>query len=289
MSRDDSRMLLQRIIGLLVLLLSVGVAACASGTTTEDSGVPVEPTESVAGRLTFAGSTTMQPLVEQLAVAYRQQYPNVELEVAAGGSVVGINAVQDGSADIGMASRELREEELLPGVERYHVASDALAIIVHPDNPVRQLTVEQLQGIYTGEITNWREVDGADSVIIPVVREVSSGTRGAFDDIVLGDRVLMETIDVQVTAGEVEARVASRPDAIGYVGFGNIGSDVVVISINNVEPTPQTIQSSEYPLQRPLLLLTGSLSRELSQSFVDFALSTEGQGIVNAEGWVPVQ
>ncbi|NOK63568.1 MAG: phosphate ABC transporter substrate-binding protein [Chloroflexi bacterium AL-W] len=289
MSRDDSRMLLQRIIGLLVLLLSVEVAACASGTTTEDSGVPVEPTESVAGRLTFAGSTTMQPLVEQLAVAYRQQYPNVELEVAAGGSVVGINAVQDGSADIGMASRELREEELLPGVERYHVASDALAIIVHPDNPVRQLTVEQLQGIYTGEITNWREVDGVDSVIIPVVREVSSGTRGAFDDIVLGDRALMETIDVQVTAGEVEARVASRPDAIGYVGFGNIGSDVVVISINNVEPTPQTIQSSAYPLQRPLLLLTGSLSRELSQSFVDFALSTEGQGIVNAEGWVPVQ
>ncbi|MEM8531058.1 MAG: phosphate ABC transporter substrate-binding protein [Chloroflexota bacterium] len=274
---------------LMVLLISLGLVACAPGSASDERGTPVAPTESAAGRLTFAGSTTMQPLVERMATPYREQYPNVELEIAAGGSVVGINAVQDGSADIGMASRELRDEEMMPGVERYHVASDALAIIVHPSNPVRQLTFDQLQGIYTGEITNWQEVTGQDSAIIPVVREISSGTRGAFDDIVLGDLLLTEAIDVQVTAGEVEARVASRPDAIGYVGFGNIGSDVVVIAINNVEPTPESIQSSEYPLQRPLLLLTGSLSRELSQSFVDFALSPEGQEIVNAEGWVPIQ
>ena len=272
----------------VLLLMSIGLVACASSAATEQD-TPPPPTESAAGRLTFAGSTTMQPLVERLAVLYREQYPNVELEIAAGGSVVGINAVQDGSADIGMASRELRDEEMMPGVERYHVASDALAIIVHPTNPVRQLTFEQLQGIYTGEITNWQEVAGEDNTIIPVVREVSSGTRGAFDDIVLGDLILTDAIDVQVTAGEVEARVASRPNAVGYVGFGNIGSDVVVIAINNVEPTPETIQNSEYPLQRPLLLLTGSLSRELSQSFVDFALSPEGQEIVDAEGWVPVQ
>jgi len=250
---------------------------------------PVVPTATlVLGRLTFAGSTTVQPLVEELSVGYQERYPNVDLEIAAGGSVVGINAVQDGSADIGMASRALREAEYRLGMEEYQIAIDVLAIIVHPANPIEDISRAQLQGIYLGEITNWSEVGGADMPIMPVIREISSGTRGAFDDIALDGADPVETADTQITAGEVETRVAEAPEAIGYVGFGNIGQNVKVLTIDGVPPSPETAQSGGYQLQRPLLLLLGPLSRPLACTFVTFALSDAGQKIVAADGWVPV-
>jgi phosphate transport system substrate-binding protein len=268
----------------LVLCTSVG---CAAGVDPMSTAVPVAPTPLV-GRLTFAGSTTMQPLVEKLAERYRQYYPDMELEVAAGGSVVGINAIQEGSADIGMSSRELQPDELQPGIERFPVAIDVLAVIVHPSNPVRALTQEQLYNIYTGRIVNWREVGGADLPILPVIREVSSGTRGAFDDIALDGATPVPTADVQVTAGEVQSRVANRPDAIGYVGFGNISTDVTVLEIDGAQPTPQTALAGTYRLQRPLILLISPLSRRASLSFIEFALSEEGQRVVQEDGWTPV-
>ncbi len=248
----------------------------------------VSTTTPLRGRLTFAGSTTVQPLVEKLGSVYHERYPNVDLEMAAGGSVVGINAVQDGSADIGMASRELREAEYRPGMEHYQIAIDVLAIIVHPSNPVEDISRVQLQDIYLGEITNWSDVGGPDMPIMPVIREISSGTRGAFDEIALDGASPVATADTQITAGEVETRVAEVPEAIGYVGFGNIGQNVKVIAIDNVMPSPKSTQSGAYQLQRPLLLLLGPLSRPLACTFVTFALSEAGQVVVAADGWVPV-
>lgn len=267
--------------GLLILAL----AGCAAP---PPAASPTATPVILNGRVTFAGSTTVQPLVEALAVTYRDLNPAIELEIAAGGSVVGINAVQDGSADIGMSSRNLRPDELRSGMELYQIAIDVLAIVVHPSNPVDAISLEQLRAIYTGGITNWSEVGGLDQPILPVMREVSSGTRGAFDEIALGGAAPLSSADVQVTAGEVEARVASNPAAIGYVGFGNLGSDVKVLAIDGVPPSPETARSGAYKLQRPLLLLRGPLSRPISRSFVDFALSAEGQRIVAADGWVPV-
>lgn len=268
-----------------IVLIILLVAGCTVGPT---PGTSVAPTATTSGRLTFAGSTTVQPLVEALAATYRQRYPAVELEIAAGGSVVGINAVQDGSADIGMSSRQVKAEELRPGMQTYQIAIDVLAIIVHPSNPVTDLSQEQLRAIYTGEISNWREVGGPDLPIVPVVREISSGTRGAFDEIALSGANPVASADVQVTAGEVEARVASLPGAIGYVGFGNVKNDIKVLAIDGVQPSPQAARDGSYRLQRPLLLLSGPLSRPLSRSFVEFALSDEGQRIVAAQGWVSV-
>lgn len=253
------------------------------------TATPEVPTPTaLVGRLTFAGSTTVQPLVEKLGAAYHERYPDVGLEIAAGGSVVGINAVQDGSADIGMASRELHEDEYRPGMERYQIAIDVLAIIVHSSNPVTDLSRAELQGIYLGEITNWSEVGGEDRPILPVIREVSSGTRGAFDEIALDGADPVATADTQITAGEVETRVASTLEAIGYVGFGNIGQDVKVLTIDGIMPSPEAAQDGSYQLQRPLLLLLGPLSRPLACSFVTFALSNAGQEVVAADGWVPV-
>jgi phosphate transport system substrate-binding protein len=273
--------------GLLMLIL-VATGGCGTPDQ-EEEPTPTQASSSV--RVTFAGSTTVQPLAEKLGEVYRQKNPNVVLDISAGGSRVGIQAIQEGSTDIGMASRELHDDEQTDGMEQFQIAIDVLAIIVHTTNPVEQLSLEQLRGIYTGEITNWSEVGGSDMPIAPIIREVSSGTRGAFDEIVLEDGVLLETPEnTEITAGEVHTRVATSPDAIGYVGFGHVGGeDVKVLAIDGVEPSPETATDGSYQLKRPLLLLLGPLSRPQARSFVEFALSDEGQQIVADDGWVPVR
>jgi phosphate transport system substrate-binding protein len=270
----------------LTILLCFALSGCAE----QPAAIAVSPSPTPrAGRVAFAGSTTVQPLIEKIAAVYRSRNTQVELEIAAGGSVVGINAVQDGSADIGMVSRELKPDEVKGPIERYQIAIDVLAIIVHPGNPVQRLTRAQLKGIYAGIITNWRELGGPDLPIIPVMRATSSGTRGAFDDLVLGKDAPAPAAETQVTAGEVAARVASTPAAIGYVGFGNLGSGATLVAVEGVLPSPATAQDGSYSLTRPLLLLTGPLSRPLAKDFIAFVLSDEGQQLVVADGWVPVQ
>lgn len=294
----------------LVLVLSLFLIGCEEETTTTEAPpaagepavgqpapeqpAPEQPDPEMSGsatvRLTFAGSTTVQPLAQKLGEVYRQQNPNIELEIGAGGSRVGIEAVRNGTTDIGMASREIREEEKAPGMGIHQIAVDVLAIIVNPANPINQLSHEQLQNIYRGNITNWSEVGGNDQPIEVVIREVTSGTRGAFDDIVLDGAEPLASATTQVTAGEVHTYVAEKAQAIGYVGFGHVGGDEVkVLLIDNVAPSPQSAMDGTYKLKRPLHLLTGPLSRPQAQLFVDFALSPEGQQVVVEDGWVPVR
>ncbi len=271
--------------GFVLVLLAGMIAACSSPTR-----LPQQPTgEVLSGRVTFAGSTTVQPLADALGQAFQRHHPNVELEIAAGGSVVGIQAVHDGTADIGMSSRALTAEEAA-GVEIHQIAVDVIAVVVHPTNSVRNLTLEELRRIYLGEITNWREVGGADLPIVVVMRGKNSGTRGAFDDLVLsGEEPSAVRAQIAVTAGDVVAIVADDPGAIGYVGFGNLESGVAMIAIDGVFPSVETARDGSYPLVRPLLLLTGPLTQPLARRFVEFALSKEGQQIVEENGWVPVR
>jgi phosphate transport system substrate-binding protein len=273
-----------------VLLVSLVLAGCA--TTAQAPDPTATPTTVVIAseRLTFAGSTTLQPLAEELAKVYKEQHPEVELDIGAGGSRVGIEAIQTGKADIGMASRDLKEGEQTEGMEIHQVAIDVLAMIVHPSNPVDELSLEDLRGIYSGEITNWSEVGGDDMEIIPVVREVSSGTRGAFDDIVLDGEDPTEDAVAQVTAGEVHAYISDTEGAIGYVGFGHLGGDdVQLLTIDGIEPSPDAAIDGSYKLKRPLLFLTGPLSQPGAQEFIEFALSPEGQELVVENEWVPVK
>lgn len=274
---------------LLALVCALLLSGCAGAAGSTAAGVAtVPPATPLAGKITFAGSTTMQPLVEKLADQYRARNGAVDLEIAAGGSVVGINAVQAGRVDIGMASRELKAGELQDGVQRFPIAYDVLAVIVNPRNPVRSLTFAQLRAIYLGQTTNWNELGGPDAPIRAVVREVSSGTRGAFDDLVLDGKSPAARASAEVTAGEVETTVAGDAGAIGYVGFGNVRADVAVVAVDGVTPSPEAAQSGVYRLRRPLILLVGPLSRPLARTFVDFALSPEGQGLVAQDGWVPI-
>lgn len=263
-------------------LLSVMLASC------RPTAVPATPTP-VTGKLLFAGSTTMQPLVRALGEEFRKRYPGIWLEIGAGGSKVGIRAVREGTVDIGMASRHLTPQEA-QGITVHTIALDVIAIVVHPTNPVDNLSLEDLAAIYTGAITNWRQVGGPDKMIVPIAREVTSGTRGAFDELVLGGREpSAPNLKTAVTAGDMAAMVAEQPNAIGYVGFGNLTDRLRVLKINGVYPTPEAARAGSYPLVRPLNLLTGPLSQPLVQEFIRFALSPEGQQIVEQAGWVPIR
>ena len=264
-------------------LLLWGMAAACGGTPPAPTSTPV------VGRLTFAGSTTVQPLAAKIGQAFNAQYPAVTLDIAAGGSSVGISAIHDGTVDIGMASRALKPEEA-EGIVAHQIAVDVLAIIVNTANPVINLSTAQLRDIYLGAITNWQDVGGPDAPITVVIREKTSGTRGAFDEIVL-DKAEPVGADLRtaITAGDMAALVAQEPYAIGYVGFGNLEAGLRALSIDGVAPSEANARAGSYRLTRPLLLLTGPLTQPLAQAYVDFALSAAGQRIVAENGWVPVQ
>jgi len=267
------------------LAIIVFLAACG-----QSQSIPPTPTEdTLTGKLTFAGSTTMQPLVARLGDEFRSLHPHVTLDIAAGGSAVGIKAIHDGTTDIGMASRALTTDEAT-GINQYQVAIDVLALVVHPTNPIKNLTLAQLQDIFMGKTANWQDLGGPDLGIIPVQRETSSGSRGAFDEMVLQNKTATANkLITTATAGDEAANVANNPGAIGYIGFGNMDNTIKIITINGILPTQATARDNSYPLTRPLIFMTGPLSQPLAQTFIDYALSPQGQKSVLDLGWVPVK
>ncbi len=267
-----------------VLLTALPLSSCIGGTQVQPT-----PSESpLIGKLTFAGSTTVQPLITQLTDVFHQRHSQVLFDVAAGGSVVGIQAIHKGTVDIGMASRALSSEES-QGIKVYTFAKDAIAMVVHPDNPVKSITLTQLQDIYMGKITNWQQLGGNDLAIIPVQRELSSGTRGAFDELALGNQqATAPKLLAVATNGDVAAEIASEPAAIGYVGLGYINPSVKAVAINGTLPSKDSVGDGTYPLSRPLSLLTGPLSQPLANDFINFVLSPEGQAYVEQFGWVSI-
>jgi len=267
-------------------LTAVGLIALAAGC---GGDTPEAKPTDIAGEISFAGSTTLQPLAHKLGEAFKERHPDIVLDIAAGGSVVGIEAIHNGTVDIGMASRALKPEEA-EGVKQHQVAADVIAMVVHSANPVEDIELERLREIYLGEITNWSEIGGLDEPIMVVVRGKNSGTRGAFDKIVL-DRQEPAAPDLQmaVAASDVAAMVAENEHAIGYIGFGHFELDIKVMAVDGVTPSEETAQDGSYPVVRPLLFLTGPLTQPLAQHFIDFALSEEGQQMVIDEGWVPAR
>jgi phosphate transport system substrate-binding protein len=274
----------------VVLILALFITACDLLEKDDESSASSQPTQSpVAGRITFAGSTTLQPLAHELGQIFMENNPEVELDIAAGGSVVGIEAIHDGTVDIGMASRALKPEEE-EGITAHRVAVDVIAVIVNEENPVQSLTWEQLGEVYLGKITHWNQVGGPERPIVVVVRGENSGTRGAFDSLVLNKQTpTAPEMRIAATAGDVAAIVASEPDAVGYVGFGNLDPGLELMALDGVLPSEDTARDGSYKLVRPLLFLTGPLTQPLAMTFVDFALSAEGQEIVVASGWVPAE
>ncbi len=246
----------------------------------------------------IAGSTSVQPLSETMAHAFMESNPDTTIEVQGGGSGQGIKSVEEGIADIGSLSREVKDEEKVSIATEYVIAKDGVAVVVNPDVAVDDLTLEQIRAIYAGEITNWKEVGGADKTITVVTREEGSGTRGAFTELtgVLTEDASGKEVDnttaealVQPSTGAVMETVSTTPDSIGYVSLGSLNDSVKVVKVEGIKATIETVLSGEYKIQRPFVYVVGGEVSEAAQAFIDFALSEEGQTIVEENGFVPVK
>ncbi len=255
-------------------------------------GVLVLATLAIAGcggsdSLNVVGSTSVQPIVEMLAEAYQKDNPGVSINVQGGGSSAGIKAVTDGTAEIGTSSRLLKPGEQKNDLKVVEIAIDGIAIITHPGNPVQNLTLGQLQSIYSGKITNWSQVGGPNQKIVIVNREEGSGTRGAFTELVMGAEKSSPKTLVQGSTGAVRQAVSGNPDAIGYISLDAVDASVEALSINGVACNHETVQTKKYPIIRPFLFIYPQKAAEPIEKFVQYVLG-EGQQIVAQQGLVPI-
>jgi phosphate transport system substrate-binding protein len=269
----------------ILLLASMLLAACGS------PAIPAPAPGS--GEITVAGSTSVQPLAEVLAEAFMAIDPGVRITVQGGGSSVGVKSAGEGTADIGTASRSVKEEEMaeFPDLQVFTIARDGIAIVVHPDVPVDAVTKDQVKGIYEGSITMWSEVGGSSAPIIVVGREEGSGTRGAFGSLVMGDEefAMVETAILQPSNGAVRTTVSTTPNSIGFVSFGYLDGSIKALAIDGVEATVENALSGQYPVVRPLNMLTKGEPSGAVKGWLDFILSEDGQAIVADEGYIAAQ
>lgn len=237
---------------------------------------------AVSGTVNIAGSTSVQPLAEELAQAFMAKNKRVKIFVQGGGSGAGIKSAMTGTADIGTSSRELKPEE--KSLVETVIAKDGIAIVVNKSNSVHNLSKDQLKSIYTGEYTNWKQVGGPDMKIVVVNREAGSGTRGAFEELVLGKSTNTSNCLVQASTGAVQQTVAVTKESIGYISLGSYDSHAVkALTIDNVECTDSNILANKYKIARPFLMLTKSAPTGVVKAFLDFVLSRQGQKIVAKE------
>ena len=277
---------------------TANTASSAEASTVAESTVaasseaaPVETTADLSGSISMVGSTSMEKLANALSEAFMEEYPDVTVTAEFVGSGAGIEAVTNGTADIGNSSRSLKDEEKAAGVVENVVAIDGIAVCVDPANEVADLTKEQLTNIYNGTVTNWKEVGGADEPIIVIGREAGSGTRGAFEelvDLVDGCKYANE-LD---STGAVIAKVASTPGAIGYASLDALDDSVKALSLEGVEATAENIKAGNYFLSRPFVMATkGEISEQndLVQAWFDFVLGDEGQQVASEIGLITVK
>ena len=277
---------------------TANTASSAEASTVAESTVaasseaaPVETTADLSGSISMVGSTSMEKLANALSEAFMEEYPDVTVTAEFVGSGAGIEAVTNGTADIGNSSRSLKDEEKAAGVVENIVAIDGIAVCVDPANEVADLTKEQLTNIYNGTITNWKEVGGADEPIIVIGREAGSGTRGAFEELVDLQDACKYANELDST-GAVIAKVASTPGAIGYASLDALDDSVKALSLEGVEATAENIKAGNYFLSRPFVMATkGEISEQndLVQAWFDFVLGDEGQQIASEVGLITVK
>lgn len=236
--------------------------------------------------LVVAGSTSVQPFADHWAEMYMKENPGRVVNIQGGGSSAGIQAAREGAADIGMSSRELKPEEkdLLEVV----VARDGIAVTVHPANKVESLSLEQVQNIFAGNITNWSVVGGTNHVITVVTREEGSGTRGAFQEMVMKTNRIYRGAIVQDSNGTVREIVANDPQSVGYISLGLVNDRVKAVRIDGVEASFENIEQEKYRLVRPFLFVTDGPPKAAAQEFINFVLSRPTQEMIRHDGLIPV-
>lgn len=270
---------------------AVESSVAESTVAASSEAAPAETTADLSGSISMVGSTSMEKLANALSEAFMEEYPDVTVTAEFVGSGAGIEAVTNGTADIGNSSRSLKDEEKAAGVVENVVAIDGIAVCVDPANEVADLTKEQLTNIYNGTITNWKEVGGADEPIIVIGREAGSGTRGAFEELVELKDACKYANELDST-GAVIAKVASTPGAIGYASLDALDDSVKALSLEGVEATAENIKAGNYFLSRPFVMATkGEISEQndLVQAWFDFVLGDEGQQVASEVGLITVK
>ena len=260
----------------------------AEETTAEETEAETEAAADLSGSISMVGSTSMEKFANALTEVFMEKYPNVTVQAEFVGSGAGIEAVTNGSADIGNSSRNLTDEEKANGIAENIVAIDGIAVVVDPANTVADLTKQQLTDIYSGTVTNWSEVGGSDSPIVVVGREAGSGTRSAFEEILGLEDACAYSSELDST-GAVMARVASTPGAIGYVSLDVLDDTVKALNLEGTEPTAENIKAGSYFLSRPFVMATnGEISEqnELVQALFDFVYSDEGDAVIETVGLI---
>jgi phosphate transport system substrate-binding protein len=259
-------------------LLSLAALAMAVG--------QVGAASNLKGKISLVGSTSVQPLAEELARAYMKLHPQVQITVAGGGSGAGIKAIQAGQAEIGTSSRSLNPEEKA-GLTATEIARDGIAVIINPKNTVSGLRLSQIAAIYQGKSKNWQDVGGTKAPVVLIGREAGSGTRGAFEELVLGKVLPSPSMLVQGSTGAVRQTVASNKNAIGYISLGQLDKSIKAIKVEGVIASEANVLNGTYKLSRPFLFLTKGKVNSVTRSFLDFVLSAPGQALVGKE-FVPV-
>lgn len=246
---------------------------------------------AVAEDIDIAGSTTVQPLAELLGEAFESANADVRIIVQGGGSSVGVRSAANGTADIGNASREVKDSEMAenPDLVVHTIARDGIAIVVHSEVPVDGLSLEQVRSIFAGEVTNWSQVGGPDRVITVVAREEGSGTRAAFEDMVMDDALICASAMLLPSNGAVRTAVSTTPDCIGFLSFGYIDQQVKPLAIDGVAASVETAADGTYPVVRPLNMVTKGEPSGVVADFLEFVMSADGQAIVADEGYISVR
>ncbi|WP_455650165.1 phosphate ABC transporter substrate-binding protein [Enterocloster citroniae] len=258
--------------------------------TSEEAATSAQAAADLSGSISMVGSTSMEKFANALSESFMEKYPKVTVTAEFVGSGAGVEAVNNGSADIGNSSRNLKDEEKANGVAENIVAIDGIAVVVDPSNTVEDLTKQQMSDLYEGKVTNWKDVGGSDAPVVVVGRESGSGTRSAFEEL-LGLEDLCKYSNELDSTGAVMAKVASTPGSIGYVSLDVLDDTVKALKLEGAEPTEENIKAGSYFLSRPFVMATkGDISQQndLVKALFDYIYSEEGTEIVKSVGLIAV-
>ena len=272
----------------LAALMALSLFA-ACGKTNDSNDKANDSKTEVTGTVSTDGSTSMEKVIMSLGESFQAKNKGISVGYNPTGSGSGITAVSEGRCDIGLSSRALKDDEKASGLKETVLALDGIAIIVNPENKVSDLTLEQIAKIYTGQITNWKEVGGDDAEIVLIGREAGSGTRDGFESIT-GTKDSCKYRQELTSTGDVITTVAGNPNAIGYASLASVKDSVKALSVGGVAPTEATVSDGTYAVQRPFVLVTkeGAELSAAAQLFFDYATSKDAAEIISAAGAVPV-